>query len=182
MQILFIRHGESTDDLTDQLGGWADFPLTPKGIEQIKESAKRITTLNVNFDIVLASPLIRAQESGRILANEFSLPLETFLYLKEKNGYGLLSGLNKDYAKKSYPELWDDMQNGYVYGAEPEDMFSKRVKIATEKLIERSEKNIIAVTHGGFMKKMFDIVLGKDIQKTGDGGFALTRLTSSGLE
>ena len=38
MKLLLVRHGESVDDLTDSYGGWADFPLTPKGHAQLRET------------------------------------------------------------------------------------------------------------------------------------------------
>lgn len=31
MKILFVRHGESIDDIEDRYGGAADFDLTEKG-------------------------------------------------------------------------------------------------------------------------------------------------------
>jgi broad specificity phosphatase PhoE len=33
MKIYFIRHGEAMDDVENRYGGWADFPLSPKGVE-----------------------------------------------------------------------------------------------------------------------------------------------------
>ncbi len=112
MNILLVRHGESVDDLTNQYGGWADFPLTPKGRRQIQSTAEKFKDPDVNFEAVYTSPLARAIESGRIIANYLGIPQKVFLYLKEKNGYGLLSGLNKDEAREEYPELVEN--DGFV--------------------------------------------------------------------
>lgn len=175
MKILFMRHGESVDDLTDQFGGWADLPLTPKGNKQIKDTVQKIKDLNVKFSRLFASPLLRAQDSARIVANELSLPLETFLYLKEKNGNGLLTGLNRQEAMETYPELVEAFQSGYVYGAEPHEKFIERVKVAVDRLLQTSEENIIAVTHGGFMSILFNEILNLKYEKAHDGGFVLLK-------
>ena len=53
MKLLFVRHGESEDDLIDAYGGWADFPLTENGREQITETAQKIGKLNLKFDKLL---------------------------------------------------------------------------------------------------------------------------------
>jgi len=173
MKLLFIRHGESVDDLTDQYGGWADFPLTPKGHIQLQESSEKIKNLNLNFELVLHSPLLRAKESARIIANNLSVRSVEFLYLKEHNGYGLISGLNKEEADKKYPEIVEQMKQGYAPGAEPRDEFVKRVKAGISLILRNNSENVIAVTHGGFMKVLFEEILGKTYKKAGDGGFIL---------
>ena len=57
MKILFVRHGESVDDIEDRYGGWSDFDLTEKGKRQLMESAEKIAKLNEKFEIILSSPL-----------------------------------------------------------------------------------------------------------------------------
>lgn len=173
MKILFVRHGESVDDLTDQYGGWGDFPLTPKGKLQLAETAEKIAGLDIDFSIVLNSPLIRAEESASIIANRLKLPHQTYHYLKEKNGNGLLTGLNRAEAKKLYPELVKEHEDGYAYGSEPHDKFIERVKRAVQNIQKMDYENIIAVTHGGVMSQIFMEILGLKFDKAHDGGFVL---------
>lgn len=172
-KILFVRHGESVDDLTDQYGGWGDFLLTPRGKLQIEETAKKIEDLKVNFSRVIHSPLIRAVESAEIIADHLALPTRVYHYLKEKNGNGLLTGLNRTEAKILYPELVQDFEDGYVFGAEPHDKFIERVKFGVSIIQKMDVENIIAVTHGGFMNQLFNQILGLNYQKAHDGGFVL---------
>ena len=175
MHILLARHGESVDDLTDQYGGWADFSLTPRGVEQLKVTSQKIQNSGIKFKVVITSPLKRAIESGRIIANNLSIPQIVNVYLKEKNGYGLLSGLNKDYAIQHYPELVHALENGYVYGAEPHDKFRLRVVEGFKKLVQ-IKQNVIAVTHGGFLKELISILMAQQLTKIGDGGFILLQI------
>jgi broad specificity phosphatase PhoE len=172
MKILFIRHAESIDDLTDQYGGWLDLELTPHGKDQVKNVISTIKDLQVDFTEILHSPLKRARESANILGSGLGLPTREFVYLKEKNGYGLLTGLTKSEAKQHYPELVADMEQGYVFGSEPEEKLIERVKCAYE-LIVANSSNIIAVTHGGVLSRLLDNILGLKYIKAHDAGFIL---------
>ncbi len=93
MKILFVRHGESVDDIEDRYGGWADFDLTEKGMVQITKAVKKISLLSTDFEIVLTSPLKRAFQTAKIISNQLSLNLEVLEYLKERNLNGILTGL-----------------------------------------------------------------------------------------
>ncbi len=179
MYLLLARHGESVDDLTNQYGGWADFPLTPTGYKQLEQTSNKILLLlqkyNIKFSEVITSPLVRAVESGRVIANALSIPQKELLYLKEKNGYGLLTGLNKDFAKKNYPNLVKSLDAGYVYGAEPHNKFIERVVLGFKELIKNGQ-NKIAVSHGGYLGTFTKQILGQKLAKAGDGGFMLLEI------
>jgi broad specificity phosphatase PhoE len=95
---------------------------------------------------------------------------EENIYLKEKNGYGILAGIEKEFAKEKYPELVESMSEGYIFGAEPEDQFIKRVKYIHNKFLEKNQ-NIIVVTHGGFINRLLENVLNKKYIKAGDCGY-----------
>jgi broad specificity phosphatase PhoE len=100
MKILFVRHGESVDDVEDRYGGSADFDLTEKGKNQVSESAKKISSLDEKFEIVLSSPLKRALQSAEIISNQLDIEVEVFEYLKERNLNGILTGLTRSEAKE----------------------------------------------------------------------------------
>lgn len=174
MKILFVRHGESVDDIEDRYGGAADFDLTQKGKEQALESAKKISSLDEKFEIVLSSPLKRAFQSAEIIAQELHLEVEIFEYLKERNLNGVLSGLVRGEAKKKYPEVveihnrWE-----YVDGSEREEDFNTRVKNGIKYLLDMEYGSVVAVTHGLFLKAFFKEMMNKSVKKVGDGGFAL---------
>lgn len=173
MKLLFIRHGESTDDIDDQYGGWADFDLTDKGKRQLAESAKEIKKLGLKFERIVHSPLKRAAQSAKILAEEFNLELQESIWLKERNKYGLLSGITKEKATKDFPELVQMLEDGYVHGAEPVDMFEERVSTAYDKICS-NQQQVIIVTHGGFLNSLVENRLsGAHYIKAGDGGFIL---------
>ena len=103
MKVLFVRHGESVDDIEKRYGGWADYPLTPRGKAQIRNKITAIKSINGQFEAIFASPLKKAQVSAKILSNNLRIPFQTLEYVKERNTYGLLSGMKKVDAVKKYP-------------------------------------------------------------------------------
>jgi len=173
MKILFIRHGESTDDIDDQYGGWADFDLTDKGKQQLAHSSAEIGKLGLDFELIIHSPLKRASQSAKVLADKLNLEMEELVWLKERNKYGLLSGMTKEKGVADFPELVQMLEDGYVYGAEPGNMFDKRVSEAYD-ILRSYKQPLIAVTHGGFLNSLVDNHLnGGSYVKAGDGGYIL---------
>jgi broad specificity phosphatase PhoE len=153
MKILFVRHGESIDDLTDQYGGWYDLPLTPKGESQIQESAVKISGLDIKFTKIYTSNLLRAKQSAAILSSTLGILFEEFVYLKEMNRNGILTGLNRTQAKKIYPELVDLMEKGKVVpGAEPYTELTSRALVGIDILLKNNTENFIVLSHRNFLK------------------------------
>ena len=99
MKIYFVRHGEAMDDIRDEYGGWNDAELSKKGISQANETAKNLKTSGIVVEKILSSPLTRAVQTAESFSNEFGVPIETCVYLKERNTYGLLCGVNKTEGK-----------------------------------------------------------------------------------
>jgi 2,3-bisphosphoglycerate-dependent phosphoglycerate mutase len=174
MKILFVRHGESVDDIEDRYGGSADFDLTEKGRDQVSESAKKISSLGEKFEIILSSPLKRAYQSAEIISNEIGIEIEVFEYLKERNLNGVLTGLVRSEAKEKYPDLveihnrWE-----YVDGSERTEDFNNRVKNAIKYLLEMKYDSLIAVTHGLFLRSFFKEIMDVNVKIVGDGGFVM---------
>jgi 2,3-bisphosphoglycerate-dependent phosphoglycerate mutase len=174
MMILFVRHGESVDDIEDRYGGWADFDLTEKGKEQLVASAKKIASMDEKFEIVLSSPLKRAIQAAEIIARQIDVKVEIFEYLKERNLNGILTGMVRSEAMKKFPEQVTKHQNHeYVDGSERAEDMNARVKTAVGLLLKMKYKSLIAVTHGLFLRTFFKSMMNIDVRRVGDGGFVL---------
>jgi len=68
MEVYLIRHG-----IAAERGTYEDDdarPLVAKGIEKTTAIAKRLLKIGISFDIILTSPLVRAQETAAILLSE----------------------------------------------------------------------------------------------------------------
>lgn len=162
-----MRHGEGVDDVEDRYGGWGDLPLSEKGRDQVRESINKVKKLNV--DLVLSSPLKRAYETAEIVAKGIGKEVKKWLYLKERNTYGLMSGERKDLIKKDYPELHKAYENDeWVLGSEKKQDLIKRLKVMVEKVQEFNVDTILAVTHGKFLAGFVEGFLGKKLDKKED--------------
>lgn len=156
--IYLIRHGETTGDVEGRYGGDYDDDLTDRGVDQCRQLAESLA--DAGIERVLTSPLQRAKHAGQILADKFGAPTEILPGLKERNAYGVITGLTKAEALERYPAVVAALApTATVEGAEPYREFVTRVSDALDKLAARPEQVIAAVTHGGFIRALSRSVL-----------------------
>jgi len=67
MKLYFLRHGLAGDRET-WAGGDFERPLTDAGKERMAREAATIAKLNLNLDVILTSPLVRAYQTAEIVA------------------------------------------------------------------------------------------------------------------
>ena len=161
MVIYFIRHGQTTGDVEDRYGGDYDDHLTKLGQQQ---SAELVTILaDKNIQKFFASPRIRAQETAAIISKKLGIPFQTFDEFRERNGYGVLTGMTKQEAAQKYPDqvkLLQDVRNT-VEGAEEYGDFQRRIITALDILRNVQAETVAIVTHGGPLRLLFRDVLNK---------------------
>lgn len=183
IEVLFIRHSEAVDDVYNQYGGWADPGQSNNGILKANQIAEDLYHSRHKYEIVYSSPLIRAKEVAEIISNKLSLNLEINQYLKERNTYGLLCGINKDIARIKYPELVQALEKGeYVLASERYEDFSERVKLIIPFLKEQKYKKVICITHGGVFRELLISNFNKFANKLEDGCKILVHITKDKIE
>lgn len=64
-QVYFIRHGIAAD--REDYAQDEERPLTKEGINKTRKVANRLHQLNIDFDLILTSPLLRARQTAEIL-------------------------------------------------------------------------------------------------------------------
>src|SRR4051812_23726448 len=79
--IYLVRHGQSHGNHPVDTYG-LDKELTEKGHQQAKEAAKNLK--KIKFDAIFASPLRRAQQTAKIIAEEHKLAVLTKDALRER--------------------------------------------------------------------------------------------------
>lgn len=86
IELYIVRHG-----LAGEHGSYAndeERPLTEEGIRKTKRVAKRLGQLGLRFDLILTSPLVRAQQTAEILQQaDLGKRLEESAYLKPKGDF-----------------------------------------------------------------------------------------------
>jgi phosphohistidine phosphatase len=72
MNLYFMRHGIAVDR-ADSGSGDRERQLTSKGIKRMNKAAKGLVTLSLFFDRILTSPLERARQTAKIVAQTLQL-------------------------------------------------------------------------------------------------------------
>lgn len=152
MIVYLIRHGETTGDIEDRYGGDYDDHLSNRGKEQAKELAENLKGKGIQ--IIFSSPRIRAKETARIVGKTLNVKVEFLNDLRERNNYGILTGLIKSEAKKKYPgevkKLEEDELRHKVANSEDYNSFKQRIVNAFDLILNNREHDIVAViSHGG---------------------------------
>jgi broad specificity phosphatase PhoE len=174
MKIYLIRHGQTTGDIDDRYGGNYDDHLTDLGRSQAEELAKKLVGRDI--EVVFASPLVRAQETAEILSDKLGAEVETVEGLRERNWYGILTGMVKAEAKEKYPDEVAKLSDYHLTASEGEEYvdFVERFSLAWRQILESGHETLAIVTHGsGPIKYVFRELLGESDIKAGDCGFAI---------
>ena len=171
MKIYLIRHGETTGDIEDRYGGDYDDHLTDKGKKKSQKLAQQLQGKGI--EVIFVSPRIRARETAEEVRKSLNVPVEVVEDLRERNNYGVLSGLTKVEAKERHPvdfeKISEDKTNHDVTDSESYEDITKRATAVFENLLHEDYDTIAIVSHGGIISTYVREVLskGKNI-KLGD--------------
>ena len=72
-QLYLIRHGvaaERGDSFPDD----TKRPLTNEGVQKLRKEAKALVALDISFDVILTSPLVRTRQTAEVVAAAFRNP------------------------------------------------------------------------------------------------------------
>jgi broad specificity phosphatase PhoE len=160
MEIYIARHGQNEDNVQGILNGHRDRPLTELGREQARESAVNIIEHNLNFDVVLTSPLLRAHETADIIAGVADTPVPQVHPLLIERDFGIMAGrLASEIKDLCSPEIIETDTITYFLspeGAETFPVLLKRAKVLLEELrVRYSEETLLLVTHGDMGKMIY---------------------------
>src|SRR6266508_3785156 len=168
MKIFLLRHGESVDDIEDAYGGIADFPLTDNGRSTAQELANKLSSSGI--EVLYSSPYRRASETAEIVSKVLGCQIKTIKNLRERNSYGVLSGINKAKAKEIFRGVLSSLtgkpgdyySEELVAGAESVTEFDSRVKEAFEDIVKDANHHgvIGIVTHGNVTRSIYKNILG----------------------
>lgn len=175
MKIYLIRHGQTTGDVEDRYGGAYDDELSDKGKTQVQELANEISDSGI--EILFCSPMIRAQQTAKVLKEKIGCEMKTIEDLRERNKNGILSGMTKNEAKIKYPKLVEEVKDyrNQIQGAESQEDFVKRIKKAFMEVINVAGYSTIGiVTHGGPIWAVFrDIMKNSGVIEIADCGYMI---------
>ena len=161
--LILVRHGQSQWNEKNLFTGWKDPDLTSKGEVEAKEAGKSLNKLDIKYDLMFTSVLLRAKRTAQIILNE--LNQRDIRIIKDKaineRDYGNLSGLNKDEAREKWGEeqvhKWRRSYNIAPPGGESLKDTAERVLPYYRKKIlphVNERKNIIVAAHGNSLRAL----------------------------
>lgn len=123
--------------------------------------------------MVFHSPRFRAFETAQSVSEAIEAPLMMVDDIRERNAYGVLTGMVKSEAAEEFPVEVEELAQNPIYHNLPEsesyDDFKQRVVPALNGIMDSSGFDAIAIiTHGGPINCFVREVLGKELEMVGD--------------
>jgi len=158
-QFTFLRHGESTGNAQSRWQGQSDYPLTERGRAQAKALAKRWKSENVRFDLVIASPLVRAKETAEIVATALNAKVEIDPLWLERD-IGEMEGLTAEEVRQRPQPPYVTPYNSIGGDGEGDWELFLRAGRALHELLKRPAGNYLIVSHGGMLNQLMHAIVG----------------------
>jgi len=160
-RLVLVRHGESAGNVTRIFTTTpVTLPLTELGRKQAREVGSAILAIS-NPRVVVASPYVRARDTGSIIAQELRLPFEVREGLHERE--------TGEFAGKPYESIFE--ADGYNHsrpwtwvppGGESYEHVRDRVGPILDELVARfADEDVVVVSHGGVMVAMWAYMTGR---------------------
>lgn len=182
MELVLVRHAESTSNVSGRWQGQGDAPLSPHGETQVEALAARLRARREAgwaVDVVLASDLQRATRTGRAAYPEASLDAAW-----READVGTWEGLTRPEIAARFPEQLEALAAGRrdvaLGGGESLARFWARTDAAVEALRARVGEHgrALVFTHGGVISGLVARALGRRGERAAQG---LARLANTAI-
>ncbi len=158
--IYLVRHGQSEGNISRTYQR-IDSPLSEEGKQQASTVADRIA--KISFDVLISSPLPRAKETAEAIADKtHKIPEYDDLFVERIKPTRLNGKSQDDEDARNLAKEWRKSLHTSGYRAEDGENFDDiiiRADEALEFLSQRTEKVIVVVTHGYFLRTILTRVL-----------------------
>ena len=154
-----VRHGETDWNVERRLQGHTDIDLNQQGMAQAEQMAKALKAINLKFDVLYTSDLLRAANTAKAVEEIFGVNAIPDEALRERH-LGALQGLTTADASALKPTLWEihlsrNLDHS-LEGGESILEFSHRIHGVLEKIrLQHFGKTILLVSHGGTLDMMY---------------------------
>jgi len=162
MRLLLVRHGETDWNAAKRFQGQADIPLNRTGQRQAAAVARVLQRDTVQA--IIASDLLRAQETARVIAVPLQLTVDLDSRWREM-AFGDWEGLPYDVLQHRHPKRlaawYDDPLQVAPPNGETLTHVANRVRAAWHDLRARyANQTALLVAHGGPLRILLCLALG----------------------
>ena len=151
-KLALVRHGQTDWNLAGRMQGRTDIELNDTGRQQAREAGRRLA--GEGWDLVLASPLARAQETAALMAAELGAQTGEAVPGIIERSFGPLEGCLMQLLSEAQREAAEPQ-------TEPVEHVLQRMDRALhETAAQHPGRKILLVSHGGAMRIVRDALLG----------------------
>lgn len=159
-KITLLRHGLSVGNQKGIIQGQMDYPLSDEGSKQSHSLLRYWKDDDVCFDVIVASPLLRAKQTAEIISSGMNIPIEFDEAWCERH-QGKAEGrpysdVKLQYADQPHDTPYDPM---FETGESRWDLFIRAAN-AMQLLIRRPAGTYLVVSHGAILGAAIHTVLG----------------------
>ena len=161
-KLALVRHGQTDWNLEGRLQGRTDIPLNDTGRAQARALGKSLR--GAGWDVVLASPLGRAQETATLIAAELGAQTGAAVPELTERAFGPMEGLimaevSEAEAAKMLSEL--ETREAILIRALPALLSLSQ---------QHAGRNLMVVSHGATMRNVRDALAGHKITRGVENG------------
>jgi broad specificity phosphatase PhoE len=156
---VFLRHGESIGNAESRWQGQSDYDLTEKGRLQAQALADRWKSEGMKFDLIIASPLVRAKETAKIVAAALNANVEFDPILMERH-IGEMEGLTAEEVRKKPQPPFVTPYDAIGGEGEGDWALFLRAGQALHGLLRRPPGTYLIVSHGGLLNQLMNAIIG----------------------
>ena len=166
-----MRHGESEHNVKHVIDpGSHNFHLTSKGQKQTKKSViefkKKLAKKNRSIDFIVASSVMRTQETAKIAAEILDVDVTTEPRLKEIQLGPTLSGCHDSKYYEQYPTYGLKFEQRPVDGESLTDLHARMWGLIKELENKYEDKNILVVSHEYPIWMFVDVANGWTVEES----------------
>ena len=158
MKIYYVRHGQTDWNLARRMqGGQTEKELNETGIKQAEETRNRLE--NINFDMIICSPMNRAKQTAEIIINGKEIPIIIDERLRERK-LGDFEG--NPITEACEKQIWDYHLDFKINGGESLSEFEQRILDFIQDIKKKyNNKTILIIAHGGIAKVIKSYLYGR---------------------
>ena len=165
MNLMIVRHAESTGNADHRWQGRSDMPLTDLGREQAGRLRARFESEGYRPTHVYSSPLSRTYKTAQIASGAWGLPITRWDDLMETD-VGIFAGLTWSDVERQYPNIAGEFAKtrnlDIVDGAETHAQRSGRAGRVVDRVIAEhgNSDRVLLYSHGGIIQHIFAQLVG----------------------